>query len=92
MILPLRVLGRWSRISIWRGRNGRPERRAGVGPQLAHQGSSVGSRPGFERDERLDDVAGDLVGDADDAGLGDGRVLEQRALDLERADEVAGAS
>ena len=44
----------------------------------------------LERDERLDELARDRVGLADDARLRDGRVLHQRALDLERADQVAG--
>ena len=44
----------------------------------------------LQRDERLDHLAGHRVGLADHAGLGDGRVLHQRALDLERADQVAG--
>ena len=48
-----------------------------------------GLEAGLERDERLDDLAGDRVGLADHAGLGDRRVLEQDALDLERADQVA---
>ena len=45
---------------------------------------------GPQHDERLHDLAGDRVGLADHAGLGDRRVLHQRALDLERADQVAG--
>ena len=38
----------------------------------------------------LTTCAGDRIGLADHAGLGDRRVLHQRALDLERTDEVAG--
>ena len=45
---------------------------------------------GLQRDERLDDLAGHRVGLADHAGLGDRRVLHQRALDLERPDQMAG--
>src|SRR3954451_25329790 len=43
-----------------------------------------------EHDERLDDVALDLVGRGDGGCLLDGRVLEAGRLDLERADALAG--
>ena len=43
-----------------------------------------------EHDERLDDVAAQLVGRRDDRGLAHRRMLEARRLDLERADPVAG--
>ena len=43
-----------------------------------------------DHDERLDDVALDLVGRRDRRRLADRRVLEARRLDLERADPVAG--
>ena len=41
-----------------------------------------------EHDERLDDLAALGVGRADDRALGHRRMLEQRALDLERPDPV----
>ena len=44
-----------------------------------------------EHDERLHDLAAIDVGLPDDGALGDRGVLEQRALDLERADAVYGA-
>ena len=44
-----------------------------------------------EDDRRLDDLAAQLVGHAGDGALEHRRVLHQRALDLERADAVAGA-
>jgi hypothetical protein len=56
----------------------------------SRRSSSDGSWPGLQRDERLHDLADDRVGLADDAGLGDRGVLDERALHLERADEVAG--
>ena len=43
-----------------------------------------------EHDERLDDVALDLVGRGDRRRLAHRRVLEARRLDLERPDPVAG--
>ena len=50
--------------------------------------ASVASAPG-EHDERLDGLAPLLVGHADDGRLGDGRVLEQAVLDLDRRDVLA---
>src|SRR3990172_12648740 len=44
----------------------------------------------LEGDERLHDLHRHRVGLADDAGLGDCGVLDEGALHLERADEVAG--
>ena len=46
---------------------------------------------GGEHDEGLDDLAAKRVGLADDGGLGDGRVLDERGLDLEGADAVGRA-
>src|SRR2546430_9296972 len=45
---------------------------------------------GTERDERLDDLATELVRHAGDARLGDRRVAEERGLDLDRPDPVVG--
>src|SRR5581483_2037794 len=44
--------------------------------------------PGLQRDERLDDLSAKRVGLADDGGLRDRAVLDDRRLDLERADPV----
>ncbi len=62
---------------------------AGMAEQLAAQ-RFRGLVARLQRDEGLDDLAGHRVGLADDAGLGDRRMLHQRAFDLERADQVAG--
>jgi len=45
---------------------------------------------GGEAHERLDDVAAQLVGRGDGGRLDDLGVLDDRRLDLERADPVAG--
>ena len=88
MILPLRVLGRFgAEVDLLR-RHRRAEALAGVAQQLLASASD-GSKARLERDERLDHLAGNRIGLADHAGLGDRRVLHQRALDLERADQVA---
>ena len=75
-----------------RPRAARPPRRAvrGRGRAARARSASSASTAGRERHERLDDLPGDRVGHADHARLGDRRVLEQRALDLERPDQVAG--
>ena len=52
--------------------------------------ASSAAKPGFQRDESLDDLARGRIGLADHAGLGHRRVLHQRALHFERPDEVAG--
>ena len=44
----------------------------------------------FERDEGDDRLPLELVGPADDGGLGDRRVADERALDLRGAEAVAG--
>ena len=46
--------------------------------------------PGAKDDERLDDLAAVEIGHAHDRALGDGGMLEERALDLERADAIRG--
>ena len=43
-----------------------------------------------QHDKRLDDLAPDLVGLADDGNIQDSRMRDQRTLDLERPDPVAG--
>ena len=90
MILPLRVFGRSCCELDLARRNGGAEPLAREPDELAGAASSLGSKPGLERDERLDHLADDGVRDADDAGLGHRRVLHECALDLERPDEVAG--
>ncbi len=88
MILPERVLGSdGDEVDLARGDAG-AELVAGEAHELAAKlvGRLVAV---LERDEGLDDLHRHRVRLADDAGLGDGRVLDQRALDLERADEVA---
>src|SRR5881296_3762624 len=47
--------------------------------------------PGREHHERLDDLAAERVGLADDGGLGDRGVLDQGGFDLERPDAIRGA-
>ena len=90
MILPLRVFGRRSTNAISFGRDRRAEALAGEADQLdAERRRSARSRRCSD-DERLDELPGDRIGLADHARLGHGRVLHQRALDLERPDEVAG--
>ncbi len=89
MILPLRVRGSVGRNAISFGATAAP-RRLRAWPSSSRRSSSVGLEPRLERDERLDHLADHRVGLADDAGLGHRRVLHQRALDLERADQVAG--
>ena len=46
--------------------------------------------PLAEHDEGLDDLTAIRVGHADDGALGHRRMLEERALDLERPDAVGG--
>ena len=89
MILPLRVFGRLRRNSISFGATAAPSR---VRAKPSSSRLSVRRRLAavLEDDEGLDDLHRDRVRLADHAGLGDGRVLHQDALDLERADQVAG--
>ena len=47
--------------------------------------------PSLSATIRLDHLAGGRIGNADHAGLGDGRMLHQRAFHFERTDEMAGA-
>src|SRR5438874_2083078 len=44
----------------------------------------------LERHEGGDRLACDVVRASDDRGLGDARVIDERALDLHRADAMAG--
>ena len=71
------------------GRHGRAEPLARVAEEL-QASASLGAEARLQRDESLHRFADDRVGLADDAGLGDRGVLHQRALDLERADQMAG--
>ena len=89
MILPDRVLGR-SGVNI---------RNLGlaIGPitlatcsRSSSPSSSLGSTPSAQDDEREDRLAGDRVVPADDGRLGDRRVVDQRDLDLDRREAVAG--
>ena len=57
--------------------------------QCSMSSASVAVAAGAQHDERLDRLAPLLVGHADDRGLGDGRVLEEAVLDLDRADVLA---
>ena len=87
MILPLRVFGSMrDEVQLADDRH-RPELAAdGVEQRLAQL---VRRRVAvLEQHERGDHLAARLVGPADDAALGDGRMREERALDLDRADAV----
>ena len=89
MILPLRVRGSVvDELDLLR-RDDRAKPRTREAQQLAPQ-RIVRLEAVLQGDERLDDLTGDRVGLADHAGLGDRRVLHQRALDLEGPDQVAG--
>ena len=71
------------------GRDGRAEANAGKSQELRRE-RVVRLEARLERHERLDDLHRDGVRLADDSGLGHRGVLEERALDLERPDEVPG--
>ncbi len=88
MILPERVFGSVARKSISRGATPGPS--FSRAKPISSRRSCVGRLVAvLQRHERLDDLHRHRVRLADDAGLGDRRVLDQRALDLERPDEVA---
>ena len=89
MILPLRVFGRFARNSISRGATAGPSA-SRAWPSSSLRSALAGLEAGLQHDEGLHDLAGDRIGHADHAGLGDRRMLHQRALDLERADQVTG--
>ena len=88
MILPLRVCGSASTNSISLGATAAPSRLR-AWPSTFPPQVVVGGEPVFQRDERLDHLADRRVGLADDRRLGDRRVIGQRVLDLERADQVS---
>ena len=90
MILPLRVLGRFSRKTISLGAIAGPSRLPRMAQQLLAQ-SLARLHAILQRDEGLDHLSGSRVRDADHANLGDGGVLHERTLDFERPDEMAGA-
>ena len=89
MILPLRVRGSAGRNAISFGATAAPSRLR-AWPSSSMRRSSLSLRTGLQRNERLDDFADHGVGLADDPGFGDRGMLHQRALDLERADQVPG--
>ena len=89
MILPLRVLRQAGEEVDLLGRHRRAQALAREAEQFPPQ-RLARLEAGLQRDEGLDHLADHRVGLADDAGLGDRRVLHQHALDLERADQVAG--
>ena len=70
----------------------RTQRTASGGSETSEFLGLLRSLPTFDVSRSLETYlfADDRIGLADDARLGDGRVLEQRALDLERADQVPG--
>ena len=89
MILPERVFGRpgahWMKSGV------------AIGPislrthcASSARSASDGDSPADQRDVGVDALALDLVRAADDRGFGDFGVRDQRALDLRRADAVAG--
>ena len=89
-ILALRVLGKslTNRTCIGGERLAESTRRPRRGsPPPA---SSLGAKPGRQDDEAPDALALDLVGDADGGRLGDGGMSDGRALDLGRAEPLAG--
>jgi hypothetical protein len=71
------------------GSGQRPDLLGDVAAQLLGQGV-VGRDPGARRHEGDDGLALELVGAADDRGLGDLGVRDQRALDLHGRQAVAG--
>ena len=88
MILPERVLGSASVKRISSGRASAPISLRDVAAQLLLQ--LVGRLAlAFERDEGDDALTLQLVGAADDRGLRDRLVRDERALDLHRAQTVA---
>ena len=93
MILPERVFGSSGTTMIWRGLAIGPISLAHVVAQLLDD--VVGLAVVLGADSRRitnahDRLAGGLVGGADDRGLGDLRVRDQRRLDLGGGDPVAG--
>ena len=89
MILPERVFGRSAVNRMSSGRAIAPIFFATC--SFSSSASAVDAVDAFlQRDERGDRLALDLVRAADDRGLGDRRVIDERALDLHRADAVAG--
>ena len=88
MILPLRVRGSVREEVDLLRRDGGAEALAREARAARSASASLGREARLQRDERLHDLHGDRIGLADDARLGDGGVLQQRALHLERADEV----
>ena len=90
MILPLRVFGRFWRNAMSFGAIAGP-RRWRAWPSSSLRSASLGSKPFLSATKALTTSPAVGSGNADHAGLGDGRMLHQRALHLERADQMAGA-
>ncbi len=89
MILPLRVFGSSGVKTMFAG--------FAIGPILratwSRSSSSLATEPSasaLERDEGDDRLAGHRVGARGDGRLGDVLVVDERALDLDRRDAVAG--
>ena len=87
MILPLRVRGSDGVNSISRGAIAAPSSRR---PCATVERSASRLVAGLELDDRFHDLADDRVGQTDHGGLQHGRMQVQRALDLERTDQMAG--
>ena len=86
MILPDRVFGRSAVKRMSSGRAIAPIFFDDVLLQLVRQRSALPCDAFLERHERGDRLALDLVRPADHRGLGDLRMIDQRALDFHRAD------
>ena len=91
MILPVVVFGRSSRNTISRGTSWAASG-CGHAAELVGQSSSVASTPGRSTTNAFGTWPLPLVGDADHGRHGHGVVGAQAALDLARADAVAGAT
>ena len=91
MILPERVLGSSATTRIWRGLAIAP---ISLATWLRSSVTSLRSPSSLhaaaQDHERDDALAGGRVGGADDRGLGDRRVRDERRLDLGGRDAVAG--
>ena len=89
MILPLRVLGRESVKRMSSGRARAPISLT-TWARSSWRSASLGGLARLERDEGGDRLALQVVGLADDGGLGHLGVADQGALDLHRREPVAG--
>ena len=89
MIFPERVFGRSAAKIMSSGSAIAPIFLHDVVLELVDQCRRCACTPSLTRDERGDRLALDLVAASDDRGLGDLRVIDERALDFHRADAVA---